>query len=157
MNNRHPDNMQRTLRAYAHRLTGGNPHLADKLLAATLTRLAESATAYPPTLIDLTTWAKMVMQNTFRQTTKDADLHELHHLAYRGTLNPMQPRSSKEYSLREQILMMSRLTPHQAAAATLRLGGYTHAAIAHAMNITPAQVKAHLGKARHTLGHVWDN
>lgn len=97
MNNRHPDNMQRALRAYAHRLTGGNPQLADELLAATLTRLAESATAYPPTLIDLTTWAKMVMQNTFRQTTKDADLHELHHLAYRGTLNPMQPRSSKEY------------------------------------------------------------
>ena len=63
MNNKHPDNMQRALRAYAHRLTGGDPHLADKLLAATITRLAESATAYPPTLIDLTTWAKMVMQN----------------------------------------------------------------------------------------------
>ena len=42
-------------------------------------------------------------------------------------------------------------------AATLRLGGYTHAAIAHAMNITAAQAEAHLGKARHTLGHVWDN
>ena len=157
MKNRHPDNMQRALRAYAHRLTGGNPHLADKLLNATLTRLAESATAYPSTLIDFTTWAKMVMQNTFSQTTKDADLHELHHLAYRGTLNPMQPCSSKEYSLREQIQMMSLLTPHQAAAATLKLGGYTHAAIAHAMNITPAQAKAHLGKARHTLGHIWDN
>ena len=157
MNNRHPDSMHRALHAYAHRLTGGNPHLADKLLAATLTRLAESATAYPPTLIDLTTWAKMVMQNTFRQTTKDADLHELHHLAYRGTLNPMQPCSSKEYSLREQIQMMSRLTPHQAAAATLRLGGYTHKEIAKKMGIKTTQVKAHLGKARHTLGHVWDN
>jgi DNA-directed RNA polymerase specialized sigma24 family protein len=149
--------MQRALRAYANRLTNGNPLLADKLLNATITRLAESATAYPPTIIDLTTWAKMVMQNTFRQTTKDADLHELHHLAYHGTLNPMQPCSSKEYSLREQIQMMSRLTPHQAAAATLRLGGYTHAAIAHAMNITPAQAEAHLSKARHTLGHVWDS
>ena len=157
MNNRHPDNMQHALRAYAHRLTGGNPQLADELLTATLTRLAESATAYPPTLIDLTTWAKMVMQNTFRQTTKDADLHELHHLAYRGTLNPMQPRSSKEYSLREQILMMSRLTPHQAAAATLRLSGYTHKEIAKLMDITTAQAEAHLGKACHTLGHVWDN
>lgn len=157
MNNRKPDTMLHALRAYAHRLTGGNPHLADELLAATLTRLAESATAYPPTLIDLTTWAKMIMQNTFRQTTKNADLHELHHLAYRGTINPMQPCSSKEYSLREQILTMSSLTPHQAAAATLRLGGYTHAAIAHAMNITPTQVKAHLGKACHALGHVWDN
>ena len=157
MKNRHPDNMQHALRAYAHRLTGGNPHLADELLTATLTHIVESATAYPPALIDLTTWAKMVMQNTFCQTTKDADLHELHHLAYRGTLNPMQTSNCKEYSLREQILMMSRLTPHQAAAATLRLGSYTHAAIAHAMNITPTQVKAHLGKARHTLGHVWDN
>ena len=157
MKNKHPDSMQHALCAYAHRLTGGNPHLADELLAATLTRLAESATAYPPTLIDLTTWAKMVMQNTFRQTTKDADLHELHHLAYRGTLNPMQPLSSKEYSLKEQILMMSRLTPHQAATATLRLCGYTHKEIAKQMNITPAQAKAHLGKARHTLGHVWDN
>jgi DNA-directed RNA polymerase specialized sigma24 family protein len=157
MNNKHPDSMHHALCAYAHRLTGGNPLLADKLLAATLTRLAESATAYPPTLIDLTTWAKMVMQNTFRQTTKDADLHELHHLAYRGTLNPMQPCSNKEYSLKEQILMMSRLTPQQAAAATLRLGGYTHKAIAHAMNITTAQAKDHLGKARYVLGHVWDS
>ena len=157
MNNRHPDNMHHALRAYAHRLTGGNPQLADELLTATLTRLAESATAYPPTLIDLTTWAKMVMQNTFHQTIKDADLHELHHLAYRGALNPMQPCSSKEYSLREQILMMSRLTPHQAAAATLRLGGYTHKEIAKQMDITPVQAEAHLGKARHTLGHVWDN
>lgn len=157
MNNRKPDTMLQALRAYAHHLTGGNPQLADELLTVTLIRLAESATAYPPTIIDLTTWAKMVMQNTFRQTIKDADLHELHHLTYRGTLNPMQPCSCKEYSLREQIQMMSRLTPHQAAAATLRLGGYTHAAIAHAMNITPAQAEAHLGKARHTLGHVWDN
>ena len=157
MNNRHPDNMHRALCAYAHRLTGGNQHLADKLLAATLTRLAESATAYPPTLIDLTTWAKMIMQNTFHQTIKDADLHELHHLAYRGTLNPMQSTRSKEYSIREQLQMMSRLTPQQAAAATLRLGGYTHKAIAHAMNITTAQAKDHLGKARYVLGHVWDS
>ena len=131
--------------------------ITDELLTATLTHIVESATAYPPALIDLTTWAKMVMQNTFCQTTKDADLHEFHHLAYRGTLNPMQHCSCKEYSLREQILMMSRLTPHQAAAATLRLGGYAHKEIAKQMDITPAQAKAHLGKARHTLDHVWDN
>lgn len=157
MNNKHPDSMQHALRAYAHCLTGGNPQLADELLTATLTRLAESATAYPPTIISLTTWAKMIMQNTFSQTTKDADLHELHHLAYHGTLNPMQSNHSKEYSLREQLQMLSRLTPHQAAAATLRLGGYTHKEIAKQMGITPAQAEAHLGKARHTLGHIWDN
>ena len=145
------------LQTYAHRLTNGNPHLADKLLAATLTRLAESATAYPPTLIDLTTWAKMVMQNTFRQTTKDADLHELHHLAYRGTLNLMQPCSSKEYSLGEQILMISRLTPHQAAATALRLKGYTHREIARQMGITTKCARRHLAQARQIIATAWDN
>ena len=157
MNNRHPDSMQRALRAYANRLTNGNPLLAGKLLNATLTRLAEKATAYPPSLVDFTTWAKIVMANTFHQTIKNADLHELHHLAYRGTLNPMLSTRSKEYSIREQLQMMSRLTPQQAAAATLRLGGYTHKAIAHAMNITTAQAQAHLGKARYVLGHTLDN
>lgn len=157
MNNRHPDSMQRALSAYAHRLTGDNPLLADKLLNATLTRLTEKATAYPPSLIDFTTWAKIVMANTFHQTIKNADLHELHHLAYRGTLNPIMPMSDKEHTILEQIQMMSRLTPHQAAAATLRLGGYTHKEIAKKMGIKTTQVKAHLGKACHTLGHVWDN
>lgn len=42
-------------------------------------------------------------------------------------------------------------------AATLRLGGYTHKEIAKLMDITTAQAEAHLGKACHTLGHVWDN
>ena len=42
-------------------------------------------------------------------------------------------------------------------AATLSLGGYTHKAIAHAMNITTAQAKTHLGKARYVLGHTLDN
>ena len=42
-------------------------------------------------------------------------------------------------------------------AATLRPGGYTHKEIAKLMDITPAQAEAHLGKARHTRGHVWDN
>ena len=157
MNNKHPDSMHHALCAYAHRLTGGNPHLADKLLAATLTRLAESATAYPPTLIDLTTWAKIVMKSAFHETVENADLHELHHLAYRGTLSPMMPARDKEYTLLEQIQMMSRLTPHQAAATALRLKGYTHREIARQMGITTKCARRHLAQARQIIATAWDN
>ena len=157
MNNRHPDNMHRTLCAYAHRLTGGNQHLADKLLAATLTRLAERATAYPPTVISFTIWAKIVMKNTFHETTANADFHELHHLAYHGTLNPMLPARNKEYTIAQQIQTMSRLTPHQAAAATLRLNGYSHKEIAAQMGISVKHAKEHLAQARHIIATAWDN
>lgn len=157
MNNRNSDSMHRMLRAYAHQLTGNTPHLADKLLAETLSHLATRATAYPPTLIGFNTWAKIVMKNTFHRTIENADFHELHHLAHRGTLNPMLPVSNKEYTLLEQIQMMSRLTPHQAATVTLRLHGYAHTTIAQAMNTTTAQVRNHLRQARHTLIHAWDN
>ena len=155
MNNNTP--LLHTLQTYAHRLTGGNPLLANKLLHETLTRLTERATAYPPALIDFTTWAKIVMKNAFHETTKDADFHELRHLTYHGTLNPMLPAHNKEYTIAEQIQTMSRLTPHQAAAVTLRLNGYTHKEIATHMNITVKRAKAHLAQARHVIATAWDN
>ena len=42
-------------------------------------------------------------------------------------------------------------------AATLRLGGYTHKKIAKKTDIKTTQIKAHLGKAHHPLGHAWDS
>ena len=42
-------------------------------------------------------------------------------------------------------------------AATLRLGGHTHKKTAKIMGIKTTQIKAHLDKARHALGHVWYN
>ena len=147
----------RTLQVYAHRLTGDNPHLANELLHETLTRLTERATAYPPTIISFTAWAKIVMKNAFHETIANADFHELHHLAYHGTLNPMLPARNKEYTIAEQIQTMSRLTPHQAAAATLRLNGYTHKEIATQMGITLKRAKAHLAQARHIIATTWDN
>ncbi len=157
MNKKHPDSVHRILHAYAHQLTNGNPRLANKLLNDTRLRLIERATAYPPTLIDFTTWAKIVMKTTFHQTIKNADLLELHHLAYHDTLNPMLPTRDKEYTLREQIQMMTHLTPHQAAAATLRLNGYNPDNIATKMNTDIEHVTQLLAQARHTLGHVWDS
>ena len=157
MNKEHLDSMHRVLCAYAYQLTNGNSPLANELLNETRLRLIERATAFPPTLIDFTTWAKIVMENAFHETTANADLYALTHLAYRGPLNPILPEQDSEYSIREQIQMMTRLTPHQAAAATLRLGGYTPDDIATKMNTHIEHVTEMLAQARHTLGHVWDN
>ncbi len=145
------------LQTYAHRLTNGNPQLAGKLLHETLSRLTERAAAYPPALIGFTTWAKIVMKSAFHETVENADLHELHHLAYRGTLSPMMPARDKEYTLLEQIQMMSRLTPHQAAATALRLKGYTHREIARQMGITTKCARRHLAQARQIIATAWDN
>ena len=54
-------------------------------------------------------------------------------------------------------IITHRLTPHQAAAATLRLGGYTPDDIATIINTDIEHVTVMLAQARHTLGHVWDS
>jgi DNA-directed RNA polymerase specialized sigma24 family protein len=157
MNNPNTDSMHRALRAYALKLTCGNLHLADKLYADTLSRIAQTATAHVPTIMPFTTWAKMVMHNTFHATVPDADRRHLYHLTHIGNPNPLIPVSDKEYTLREQMHIMSRLTPHQAAVVTLRLKGYTPAIIAKQMGNTTNHVKAHIQQATHILNHIWDN
>ena len=147
--------LSEALYTYALRLTN-NPYQAKRLIRDTISSIEKRASSYTPTLSFLA-WAKMLMKNIFINTYKDADLKVLRHLAFRGMLNPIQPDSDREYTLREQIKMMSRLTPQQAAAATLRINGYTHDIIAHHMGITKDQVKTILAQARYTLSHAWDS
>ena len=151
MNNPNTDSMHRVLRAYALKLTCGNLHLAGELYNATLSRIAQTATAHVPTIMPFTTWAKMVMHNTFHATVPDADRRHLYHLTHIGNPNPLIPVSDKEYTLREQMHIMSRLTPHQAAAVTLLFHGCTHVDIARHMGTTVVRAKEHLAQARRAI------
>ena len=154
MNNPNTDNM---LRTYARKLTCGNQHLADKLYNATLERIAQTATAHAPTIMPFATWAKLVMHNTFHTTVADADRRHLYHLTHIGNPNPLIPLSDKEYTLAQQIHIMSRLTPHQAAAVTLLLHGCTHKDIAKHMGITIVHAKEHLAQAKRAIIRTCNN
>ena len=145
----------RVLRAYALRLTCGNKYIADGLVARTLTRIKKRGMAYPATIMDFTVWAKLVMMNAFYETVPDAEKRELYHLFYHGTLNPMVCQGSESHGLREQIHIMSRLTPQQATAMALLLNGYAIDVIAGQMKISVECVKSHLVKARHVITNIW--
>ena len=151
MNNPNTDSMHRMLRAYALKLTCGNLHLAGELYNATLSRIAQTATAHVPTIMPFDTWAKLVMHNTFHATVADADRRHLYHLTHIGNPNPLIPSSDKEYTLREQMHIMARLTPHQAAAVTLYFHGCNHKDIAKHMDITVVRAKEHLAQARRAI------
>ena len=148
-------NLSQALYSHALKLTGSH-HQAEELILQTTARIKQVAASYTP-IVSFVSWAKMVMENTFHETFKNSDIDILHHTAYQGTISPIEPGNDREYTLKEQIHMMSLLTPHQAAATTLRLSHYTHNAIASKMGITTTQVKAHLTKARNILNHAWDN
>ena len=147
--------LTQALYTYALELTG-NHHHAKELLQQTTARIKQVATLYTP-ITSFTTWTRMVMENTFYTTFKNADIETLRHTTRHCSPSPMQPERDKEYTLKEQIHMMSLLTPHQAAATTLRLNHYTHNAIARRMSITTTQVKNHLTRALRTLNHAWDS
>ena len=147
----------RVLRAYALRLTCGNKYIADGLVARTLTRIKKSGMAYPATIMDFTVWAKMVMKNAFHETVPDAEKRELYHLFYHGTLNPMVLLGCESHGLREQINIMSRLTPQQATAMALLLNGYAMDVIACEMDVTVECVKGLLTKARHAMLRIYGN
>ena len=143
--------LRRVLYAYALRLTCGNKYLAHDLLQETLWRITQQATACPSSIISFDIWAKMVMKGAFHETVVDADRRELYYLFYRGTLNPMLPGNDRKHSLKEQIHIMSRLTPHQATAMTLLLNGYSLDVIAGEMNVSVECVKSHLANAHFTI------
>lgn len=151
------DYLRTMLYAYALRLTCGNTTLAKELLQETMSRITVNPTAYPSSITSFQAWARIVMQSTFHQTIEDADRRELYHLFYRGTLNPFTPPCDKAHTLREQIRIMARLTPHQAAATTLRLNGYSHNVIAKEMGISIESVKEHLFQARLAITRTWGN
>lgn len=151
----HSLDLHELLHAYSLRLTCGNRYLAHDLLLETLERIAQRATTCHPAMVDFDTWAKMVMMNAFHDTVPDARKRELYHLFFVGTLNPMVKEPCRKHSLREQVHMMSRLTPHQAAATTLLLNGYALEVIASEMNITVECVKSHLDNARHAIICMW--
>ena len=140
--------LYRVLYAYALRLTCGNKYIADGLVAETLTRIKKRGMAYPATIVSFTIWARMVMKNAFHETVPDADKRELYYLFYYGSLNPIVPVWDGAHGLREQINIMSRLTPQQAAAMTLLLNGYSLDVIASEMNVSVECVKSHLVNAR---------
>ena len=140
--------LRSTLHAYALRLACGNENIAGDLLAVTLSRITQRATACPATIMSFTIWAKLVMKNAFHETVPDAQKRELYHLFYHGGLNPMAPQGSETHGLREQIHIMSRLSPCEAAAMTLLLNGYSVGVIADEMDVSVKRVEYYLAKAR---------
>lgn len=142
---------------YALRLTNDKKCLAKELVEQTLSRIMQRATAYSPETLSFDSWAKMTMLNTFRETFEDADLYELYYLFYKGTLNPFATYNDGMYDLREQIYIMSSLTPLQAAATSLRLNRHTHDIIAKLMNTSVECVKEHIENACNTAMYIWYN
>ena len=157
MNNPNTYSTHHALHHYALKLTCNNQHLASQLLAATISHITNTSIAYPAGTISFNTWAKIVMHSTFQQSIPNADKRELYYLSHCGTLNPIATNNHNAPTLKEQIHTLSRMTPQQATAVTLRLQGYTPALIAKQMGITTAQVKNHLTQARNTLNHAWNN
>lgn len=147
--------LRSALHAYALRLACGNENIAGNLLAVTLSRITQRATACPATIMSFTVWAKMVMKNTFYETVADAQKRELYHLFYHGTLGLVTSAGDDGDNLRWQIYIMSHLTPQQATAMTLLLNGYSLDVIAGEMGITVEGVKCHLAKARLAITRMW--
>lgn len=143
--------LYRMLYAYALKLTCGNRFLAHDLLQETLFRITERAAAYPAMTMSFTAWVKLVMKGIFHRTVPDAEKRELYHLFYHGMLNPMTEDCCKCHSLREQIHIMSRMTPQEATAMALLLNGYSLDVIAGEMGISIECVKHYLANARFTI------
>ncbi len=148
--------LRKILYAYALYLTCGNKHLANNLLSETFTRISQRATAYQQ-VVSFETWAKMVMKTAFHETVADAKKREFYNLLCYGILNPMFPEWKRRLCLREQLRIMSHLTPQQAAVATLLLGGYDLKVIAAEMGTTVECVNSHLTATRQTLIGVLGN
>lgn len=141
--------------AHALRLTN-DKHLADKLIQETMLQIREKAATYIAGM-PFVTWIKMIMENTYLATFKDADLQQLHRLCFCGSTNLFAINYHDTYSTKEIYFVMSRLTPGQAAAVTLRLKGYNPDEIARKMRITTQRAEKHLAEATHNLIHTMDN
>lgn len=141
--------------AHALRLTN-DKHLAEKLIQETMLQTREKAATYIAGM-PFVTWIKMIMENTYLATFKDADLQQLHRLCFCGSTNLFAINYHDTYSTKEIYFAMSRLTPGQAAAVTLRLKGYKPNEIARKMRITTQRAEKHLAEATHNLIHTMDN
>ena len=84
-------------------------------------------------------------------------IHHLHRLCYHGIPAHTATFEESSYSTRQTYHTMSRLSPMQAAAITLRLKGYTHCQIARKMGTTTSLAKHHLIMARRILDKIWYN
>lgn len=143
------------LYAYAMRLTCGNKYLAGELLLETLSRITKRAIAYAPGIVGFDIWAMMVMREVFHETCMDADRRELYFMFYSGTLNPFIQLNGDGYGLGEQLHMMSRLTPTQAAVTTLLLNGYSLDVIAEQVGVSVEGVKLQIDNARLAIIRTW--
>lgn len=145
----------KVLYAYAMRLTCENKYLAGDLLLATLSSLTKRAIAYVPGIVSFDVWAMMVMREVFHEICEDAERRELYFMFYRGTLNPLISPSAEGYGLAEQLHMMSRLTPMQAAVTTLLLNGYSLDVIAEQVGVSVEGVKLQIDNARMAINRTW--
>lgn len=150
------DNMLgEVLYAYALKLTR-NKYQAEDLVRKTTACIKQKATTYTPAF-SFVTWAKMVMKNTFAGPVDNAEIKELYLLAHYGAVRPTDANISNKYSLKEQVYIMSRLTPQQAAILTLRLHGYNHLEIACKMNTSVEYTRNTLAETRRKLTRMFDN
>ena len=140
--------------AHALRLTN-DKHLAEKLIQETMLQIKERTTHSAS--ITFVTWIRMIMENTYLATFKDADIQQLHRLCFCGSTNLFAINYHDTYSTKEIYFVMSRLSPGQAAAVTLRLQGYKPNEIARKMRITTQRAEKHLAEATHNLIHTMDN
>ena len=145
-----------TLYAYALDLADGDKGLAKKLLDDTLMHISRTA-ATCTSRTDFTSWAKATMKNVYYSKHHGDSIHHLHRLCYHGIPAHTATFEESSYSTRHIYRTMSRMSPSQAAAITLRLKGYTHCQIARKMGITTSLAKHHLIMARRILDKIWYN
>ena len=145
-----------TLYAFALGLTDGDKPLAKELLDDTLMHISRTATTYSPST-SFTVWAKATMKNVYYSKHHGDSIHHLHRLCYHGIPSHTATSEESSYSTRHIYRTMSRMSPSQAAAVTLRLKGYTHCQIARKMGTTTSLAKEHLIRARRILDKIWYN
>ena len=145
-----------TLYAYALDLADGDKDLAKKLLHDTLMHISRTAATYNPST-NFTVWAKATMKNIYYNKHHGDSIHHLHRLCYHGIPAHTATFEESSYSTRHIYRTMSRMSPSQAAAITLRLKGYTHCQIARKMGTTTSLAKHHLIMARRILDKIWYN
>ena len=145
-----------TLYAYALDLADGDKGLAKKLLDDTLMHISRTA-ATCTSRTDFTSWAKATMKNVYYSKHHGDSIHHLHRLCYHGIPSHTATSEESSYSTRHIYRTMSRMSPSQAAAVTLRLKGYTHCQIARKMGTTTSLAKEHLIRARRILDKIWYN
>ena len=148
MSDKGTDGTYCVLRAYALRLACGNENMARVLMTKTMLRIKENATAFPVATMGFDIWASVVMNNVFYQEFDDADRRELYILLHKGSTTPFNHQGCDGHTLREQLRVMSCLTPQQATAATLRLNGCSHRLIAEQMGVGIECVRYHILNAR---------